>query len=643
MKKKILCLLLALCVGVFPAVLTACVDGEPDPGGSAEYTIVDVPVLSFDASANKVTDASIATDTFAIAYEEGKEVTVAIGEGGVTASEPTSATEGGVTTDTYTFTATAVGNYTVNITTGGETDTVTYNVAPAYPGLVFFDAFSSFGTNNMNTTTANIHDPCIVEADGKYYVFQTDNYTEYGYTIRESENLINWKYAGAAIPGFNVNGAPPRADTMSESNELWDVYQIINKMTDWKENCWTLWAPEVVPAADGGYWLYASWTSAFGSPQSIIFLCHADEVTGPYELVYTDNGEPAVIANSHDGGNPYPNAIDASIYYDTEGNMYMSYGSFSGGIYCIELDPETGLRKDGKTSSDLAGYDDKAGRYGTCLAANRDTEGSVITYHEDVEISSYDGTGEYTPGETKDLYYMMSSSNSLSTTYNMRGYSSATATGTYGATAGGSSTGTRVSGSFSWRTSATDNAINFDFYAPGHNDMIRTSTGRNLLAYHNRIGFGTNNHYLFLSTYAFNSRGDLVMNPNRYAGEVARKITAAEIYTLSDTYSFAAVTNNNVSASFNKGYAMEGMQLREDGSIYFNNAAVGTWKLYGDNYVLIDLTSTIDGASGGAITGKYYGVAFPAYIEKEQMGGISISCVSENGANTLYLNMMDLA
>lgn len=38
----------------------------------------------------------------------------------------------------------------------------------------------------------------------------------------------------------------------------------------------------------------------------------------------------------------YPNAIDANLFYDTEGKLYMVYGSWSGGIYLLELDKETG-------------------------------------------------------------------------------------------------------------------------------------------------------------------------------------------------------------------------------------------------------------------------------------------------------------
>ena len=37
-------------------------------------------------------------------------------------------------------------------------------------------------------------------------------------------------------------------------------------------------------------------------------------------------------------------AIDPCVTYDSDGNLWMSYGSWSGGIWIFKLDPKTGLR-----------------------------------------------------------------------------------------------------------------------------------------------------------------------------------------------------------------------------------------------------------------------------------------------------------
>ena len=42
--------------------------------------------------------------------------------------------------------------------------------------------------------------------------------------------------------------------------------------------------------------------------------------------------------------NRYPNCIDPCVFYDEQGKLWMSYGSWSGGILMLELDEETGLR-----------------------------------------------------------------------------------------------------------------------------------------------------------------------------------------------------------------------------------------------------------------------------------------------------------
>ncbi len=43
-------------------------------------------------------------------------------------------------------------------------------------------------------------------------------------------------------------------------------------------------------------------------------------------------------------GDKWPNCIDPCTFYDDDGNLWMSYGSWSGGIFMLALDEETGLR-----------------------------------------------------------------------------------------------------------------------------------------------------------------------------------------------------------------------------------------------------------------------------------------------------------
>ena len=43
-------------------------------------------------------------------------------------------------------------------------------------------------------------------------------------------------------------------------------------------------------------------------------------------------------------GTYYPNCIDPCSFYDEDGELWLAYGSWSGGIFMLKLDKNTGLR-----------------------------------------------------------------------------------------------------------------------------------------------------------------------------------------------------------------------------------------------------------------------------------------------------------
>ncbi len=633
MKKKIISVSLAAAMSLSLFAFAACdkkgggggSDGWVDENAVTVAQVKEVPAVFVDSSATKYTDASIGTDTLVYTYEEGEAVTVAIEEGSdkVTLSEPETSTEGGVVTAEYTVTAKALGDYTLRFSKGGKEDgALSLTVRPAYPEDPEFDALIYQGGTNL-WKTAHAHDPVVVEAGGKYYSFSTDNDGNFGYQVRESEDLIHWSVVGNAIP--RCGSATSHSVYENGTAELQPVYDLLKEDGHWDESCWTLWAPDVTPAKDGGFWLYGCWTAAFGQGHSVIFQCYSDEITGPYE--YVD-----MLVYSWDGWqNGAPNAIDPSIYYDAEGNMWMAYGSFNGGIWTLELDPETGLRKDGLTIEDISGSEySRDERYGWPLIETNVMEGPVIQYREDVPVYTGDVTAFDASKMTyEDRYYMMGSHGSLFDSYNMRSYYSSEPNSGFVETPVVGVSGNRVSGSFTWKTSADDRSVNYDFYVPGHNDMFTTSDGVDILAYHNRSKYGNNEHYLFTSMFALNSKGIIVMNPNSYAGEALRKVTEAELLNLSGgDYLYRIVDSNDYTASDNGGYARSGLKLGANHAVTVNGAAAGEWYLYGDNYVYIELSGV-----------KYYGVAMPAWLDACDKGGLAISCLSEDGGDCLYLDM----
>ena len=97
-------------------------------------------------------------------------------------------------------------------------------------------------------------------------------------------------------------------------------------------------------------------------------LCYAtdDRIEGPYTYKGTflyfgfvsntvSKTNLKAITGGTDGNRYYPNnnydykkfpkAIDPSVFYDFNGRLWMVYGSWSGGIYILELNESTGLPK----------------------------------------------------------------------------------------------------------------------------------------------------------------------------------------------------------------------------------------------------------------------------------------------------------
>lgn len=94
-----------------------------------------------------------------------------------------------------------------------------------------------------------------------------------------------------------------------------------------------LWAPDA-SQRNGRNWLYYS-ASSFGSNHSAIGV--ATSLTG-LPGSWRDSGASVIQSEQCPG----VNAIDPAIVVDDAGTPWMSFGSFFGGIYLVELDSKTG-------------------------------------------------------------------------------------------------------------------------------------------------------------------------------------------------------------------------------------------------------------------------------------------------------------
>jgi len=137
------------------------------------------------------------------------------------------------------------------------------------------------------------------------------------------------------------------ADGVTAGNPLFDnVVTELAEIFDWS-GAVGLWANDVIQLADGRFYMYPN-LSQGDAPRASLALAIADDVEGPYvyQGIFLQSGMWGQI--SEDGVNIYepkihPNTIDPDAFFDDQGNFWMVYGSYSGGIFILEMDPETGL------------------------------------------------------------------------------------------------------------------------------------------------------------------------------------------------------------------------------------------------------------------------------------------------------------
>jgi len=187
-----------------------------------------------------------------------------------------------------------------------------------------------FAVNVPLSGDLHTHDPAIlVGGHGQpWYVFSTGdpNVGAGSIQIRSSKNGHDWSYLGT----------------------VWDARTQPGWVASAVPGVTNYWAPEITEH-DGTYYLYYA-ASTFGSNRSAIGL-YTNSTLDPADHAYkwVDRGE---VFASHPGD--IYNAIDPAIVTDASGTPWMSYGSFWGGIYMIQLQWPSGTVAPGAVPVHLA-------------------------------------------------------------------------------------------------------------------------------------------------------------------------------------------------------------------------------------------------------------------------------------------------
>lgn len=488
----------------------------------------------------------------------------------------------------------------------------------------------------------SIHDPSIIRAQGRYYVFGSH------LEAARSVDLMRWETFtnGYRTPGNRLFGDLVAA--LSESF-AWAGHNDADSFGGF-----AVWAPDVVwmpefvnpDGSRGAYLMYYAVSSTY--VRSAIGIAASSNVEGPYRYVdtiiysgftrdeaydrnstvnkkWTNTNIPKLIAQGKlEGVNPawfradgsynnsvYPNAIDPNVFRDADGNLWLAYGSWSGGIFVLRIDPTTGrpvypgrdgTTPDGRLVDRYFGIK-IAGGYG------KSGEGPYVVYDRDTRY-----------------YYLFVSYGWLGATggYNIRVFRSRAPTGPYLDSLGQSAVlpgdvdnapyGNKLMGGFLFERKLGDPGIGrgVGYVSPGHNSVyVDEDSGQRFLVFHTRLPGRGEYHELRVHQFFLNQDGWPVVAPYRYAGEQLRPVDEAEI---PGDYRYV----NHGKSNSNVIQRSTHIKLQPDHTI--TGAVTGTWRKVGDYYVEI----TMDGTT-------YRGVLVRCWEPIEKQYVVTFTALSEQG------------
>ena len=430
--------------------------------------------------------------------------------------------------------------------------------------------------------TVSVHDPSIIQdKDGTYYIFGSHM------AWAKSTDLCNWT---TFTNNINTNYATLFADPAKWAQKGSTTYDLSGN----------LWAPDVVWNDTMNKWCMYMSVNGDNWYSSIVLLT-ADKLDGSWTYVgpvvysgfvnatdaastdYTkatgeafDSTAVARYTKNRNGNHIYGlNAIDPCIVYDGD-DLWMTYGSWFGGIYMLKIDPATGLR-------------DYSYTYETVEAKSDIYQGIKIAGGEGVS-----GEASYIQ-KIDDYYYLFMSYGGLVANggYNMRVFRSESITGPYvdalGKSAIYTSTTANLNGSVGIRLMSYYkwNTMELAQVAQGHNSaFVDTKDGKSYVVYHTRTNDGSEGHYVKTHQLFVNEDGWLVAAPYRYSGETLKEdgYSKSQVIGVYDVL-FQKPSVNNTNLEYCSPVSVE---LKSDGTV--TGAYSGTWTLTKDTpYITLNL------------------------------------------------------
>ena len=331
-------------------------------------------------------------------------------------------------------------------------------------------------------------------------------------------------------------------------------------------------------------------------------------------------------------GSFWPNCIDPCVFYDDQDNLWMSYGSWSGGIFLLRLDKNNGLRDYTYTYP----YEVN-GKAATSAAASANTT-------SDPYFGKKIAGGYYVSGEASYVekigshYFLFMSYGGLVSTggYQMRVFRSDNPEGPYVDCNGTSAVFNRYLMNYS--ATAVDNrgVLLFGGYkwdpmsgaeiAQGHNSAFTDKEGRSFVVYHSRFTNKGEGHEVRVHQLFLNDEGWIMAAPFEFDGEtitnndIATKASIADTEIAGDYQFLRHEYGQNTEA---KAYETPvNIRLNDDGTI--SGAENGTWeRTAGTDYIALTIDDVV-----------YRGVLVRQTIDYTNIPAIAIAALSSSSGST---------
>lgn len=537
------------------------------------------------------------------------------------------------------------------------------------------DADLSGAYTTKTPSRISVHDPSIfiehsteTSSDPTYYIYGShraggytkgsQNYQKWtsrtlsnSYTTNATKTVKNCNGATVTFGNFNANDWQYKGYSISGNEWAPDIIwnKTMQKYCMYMSVNGNKWCSSIVlltSTSPSGPWTYQGpvvFSGFQGTYEHNGFAATNDYKHTDLEIALgTLSSLPSRYRQGGSWGSYWPNCIDPCVFYDDNDKLWLSYGSWSGGIFMFELDETTGLR-------------DYTVKYTSKFSSGSDYRNCI----EDPYYGKKIAGGWYNSGEASYIqkigkyYYLFMSYGGLKgygdyfdVGYQIRVFRSENPDGPYVdclTTAGrkatftsaftdfGSNTqtdyGVRLMSCYKWDT------MPYAEIAQGHNSAFVDHKGRAFVVYHTRQNNGNEGHSVRVHQLFQNQDGWLVASPFEFAGEETTQddIDTRQLCSAADVagdYQFI-FHKYRQDASKQEYEVPVNVKLNADGTV--SGTYKGTWSLVpGTSYINI----TLNGSHTTNKNLKLNGVVTRQTVDYTNIPAVCISVLSSSDGVT---------